>query len=77
MLIDVLAAAAHKMWAHWMEYMLGVCTETEEGDLVIPAKSVKRWRRQMNTEYEQLSEKEKQSDRYVAEQFLWRLYLDA
>lgn len=76
-MIELLANATHKMWSHWMEYMLGQCTETEEGDLVIPAKSAKRWRRQMAMEYEQLTEKEKQSDRDVAEKFLWSLFLSA
>jgi hypothetical protein len=42
----------------------------DEIDMVVPAKLVKRWKRQMETPYSDLSEKEKDSDREQADKVL-------
>ena len=47
-----LAALEHEQWAHWTRYLL---------DHLTP-ENVERWRRQIDTPYEELSEPEKQSD---------------
>ena len=62
---EELAKAAHDLWAHWMRYQFSQCHALEDGSLVIPADKVNRWQRQANTEYEDLSEDEKRSDREV------------
>ena len=49
---DWLADLEHKQWAHWTKYMLDNLTE----------ENIKRWRRQIDTPFEKLTEKEKQSD---------------
>jgi hypothetical protein len=41
-----------------------------DGSLTLPKWAVERWTRQMNTSYENLSEKEKTSDRIEADKFL-------
>ena len=51
--IERLAALEHEQWAHWTKYMLGNLT----------ADNIARWIRQIDTEYGDLSESEKQSDR--------------
>jgi hypothetical protein len=55
-LIEKLAALEHEQWAHWTRYML---------DNLTP-ENIQRWRRQIETPYEDLSEKEKESDRVWA-----------
>jgi hypothetical protein len=55
-----LAALEHEQWAHWTRYLL---------DHLTP-ENVERWRRQIDTPYEQLSEAEKQSDREWADRVL-------
>ena len=55
-LIEKLAALEHEQWAHWTRYML---------DNLTP-ENVQRWRRQIETPYKDLSEKEKESDRVWA-----------
>lgn len=64
------AALAHEMWSGWMKYLFSKCKSTTDGkdnvDMVIPNWAVKRWTRQMNTEYKDLPEEEKQSDREEA-----------
>jgi hypothetical protein len=55
-----LAALEHEQWAHSTGYLL---------DHLTP-ENVERWRRQINTPYEQLSEPEKQSDREWADRVL-------
>ena len=52
-LIERLAAHEHEQWAHWTRYMLDNLTE----------ENIARWRRQIDTAYQDLSEQEKESDR--------------
>ena len=63
------AKTAHDIWAHWMRYMFTQCNPCMDGEMVIPAEKVERWKRQMETEYDDLLESEKQSDREIAERF--------
>jgi hypothetical protein len=55
-----LAALEHEQWANWTRYLLDHLTPED----------VERWRRQIDTPYEQLSEAEKQSDREWADRVL-------
>jgi hypothetical protein len=57
---DRLAALEHEQWAHWTGYLL---------DHLTP-ENVERWRKQIDTPYEHLSEAEKQSDREWADRVL-------
>ena len=51
--LEALAALEHDQWAHWTKYML---------DHLTP-ENIIRWKKQIDTPYEDLSEKEKDSDR--------------
>ena len=73
-LIEQLADKEHASWARWMQYLFSKCkTAPFEGtnnanllaqrDLIIPADLVEHWQHQIDTPYEHLSEREKQSDR--------------
>lgn len=57
------AAVEHEIWSHWMKYMFSVCKNTPSGTVTIPMNLVERWREQMETPYDILSEDEKKSDR--------------
>lgn len=59
---ESLAAYAHDAWSRWMRYLFSKCVETTGGDAIIPAESVARWKRQMETTYADLPGKEKLSD---------------
>lgn len=65
-----LAALAHQQWSGWMTYLLTKVKEGPEGTLIVPAPLVARWRRQMETPYDQLPETEKDSDRVEADRML-------
>ncbi|MCA9330429.1 hypothetical protein KC957_00115 [Candidatus Saccharibacteria bacterium] len=65
-----LAAQQHEIWAHWMQYLFSVCTENDDGTYIIPADKVKRWKYQLDTQYTDLTEDEKQSDREQADKVL-------
>ena len=52
-IIERLAAHEHEQWAHWTRYMLDNLTE----------ENIARWRQQIETDYQDLSESEKESDR--------------
>jgi hypothetical protein len=51
--IEKLAELEHIQWAHWTKYMLNNLTPD----------NIERWKRQIKTPYNDLSEKEKDSDR--------------
>lgn len=55
-IIERLAAHEHEQWAHWTRYMLDNLTE----------ENIARWRQQIETDYQDLSESEKESDRQWA-----------
>jgi hypothetical protein len=66
-LLEDLAELEHSQWAHWTKYMLDRLEQLEkEQDANDPykvQKQIKNWRRQIDTPYDKLSEKEKDSDR--------------
>jgi hypothetical protein len=62
-LIEELSAAQHDSWSNWQRYLHSVSKRKRNGDIVIPASLVDRWERQIATEYKDLSESEKESDR--------------
>ena len=62
-LIEQLADKEHASWSHWMDYLFSQCKSTVEGDAIIPCDLAIRWRRQADTSYADLTEREKQSDR--------------
>lgn len=65
-----LAAYAHNAWSGWWLYAFSKGTVNGDGTLTFPAWAVERWVRQMRTEYADLSEEEKLSDRAEADQML-------
>jgi len=60
-LIEDLAELEHEQWAHWTQYMLDFLNGNIPEDL--KQKRILQWRRQIDTSYKNLSEKEKESDR--------------
>jgi len=67
----------HEIWSSWMKYMFSLCDkekhpfeDKETGNLIIPRAKIKRWKKQIATSYEKLSEKEKQSDRDQVNKFI-------
>lgn len=67
---ETIAAIEHERWSHWQRYLHEQCVANENGSLTIPADLAARWARQMNTPYEALTEKEKDSDREQADAYL-------
>lgn len=66
-----LAEYAHEAWSGWIKYMFGKSVLTfEDGSIVIPANLRYRWQRQANTNYIDLPESEKESDRAEADKML-------
>lgn len=80
---EAIASVQHEIWAHWMKHLFSCCGETDfklpedlseptapPRESVIPADKEKRWQRQIETPYAELSEKEKDSDREQADKVL-------
>lgn len=61
--IEQLASIQHDIWAHWMSYMFSQGDFNEDGSWTMPKEKVERWKRQATTDYTDLAEKEKDSDR--------------
>jgi len=75
---EKLADLCHRQWSGWMEYLFSKCHEEvvpeypskKTGALVIPGWAVERWKRQMETDYSDLSKEEMDSDRTKADKFI-------
>jgi hypothetical protein len=63
--IEALAALEHERWSGWMRYLFSKCGPPDLVDesRPIPKWAVDRWGRQCQTDYQFLSEAEKESDR--------------
>ena len=57
----------HTIWSHWMKYLFCVSKRQADGSVIIPKELVDRWSQQIVTQYNDLTEKEKKSDRDQAE----------
>lgn len=80
-LIEKLAEAMHSIWAHWMTWMFENGGEMQDGGgeyycWMMHQAKYKRWHRQANTPYAELSEEEKESDRKVAKEHVGWLIAD-
>ena len=69
-LMDTLAAVEHERWSHWQRYMHNKCIPQGDGALLIPAEFVKRWEKQIVTQYSELTDAEKESDREQVRKYL-------
>ena len=70
-LLEQVANIQHSIWSHWMEYVFTSCgRRNEDGSFTIPAKFVDRWERQLQTDYSDLTDKEKKSDKEQARYLL-------
>jgi len=72
-LVEDLADVSHQIWSHWMSYMMTQGTYTDMG-WIMPLEKVERWTRQMETDYADLTEREKDSDRSQAHKIMKVLY---
>lgn len=63
-LIEKLSDTEYKSWASWMKYLFNKSKKNPDGSVTIPKESVKRWERQMKTNYKDLTKSEKDSDRH-------------
>lgn len=69
-MLEKIADVQHKIWAHWMAYLFDVSEQNEDGSVNIPADKVSRWKRQVSTQYSDLSTEEKKSDLEQASKLL-------
>jgi len=71
-LFEKLADIEHQRWADWQKYMNSLCIKNKDGSLTIPKDKVEHWQRQIDTDYKDLTEKEKDSDREQVMRY-WKL----
>lgn len=70
-LLDSLADYAHEAWSGWMRYMFYRCGSFRpDGTFRIKKDSVDRWNRLMQTNFNHLTAKEKESDYVEAEKMI-------
>lgn len=69
-LLEELSALEHERWSHWQSYMHGKCSKQNDGSLIIPAELVSHWEDQIRTDYSDLTEEEKESDREQVKKYL-------
>ena len=66
---ELIAEVSHEIWSHWMRYLFSRCEDDDLG-IIIDRWDAKRWEKQINTAYEDLTEREKDSDREQADKIL-------
>lgn len=69
-LLELFADLEHDSWSRWMIYLFSKSRLCEDGSMVIPPDLVRRWKRQSSTQYDDLTEREKESDRIESRKFL-------
>ena len=70
MLRESLADYAHDAWSGWMQYLFDKSRRNPDGSVTIPPDLVTRWKRQMLTDYADLSANEQASDLAEADKML-------
>ena len=58
----LMAQYAHDVWSRWMKYLFTKGRLNKSGSFTIKKDSVDRWQRQMNTDFYDLPDEEKESD---------------
>jgi hypothetical protein len=69
-MVEIVASLVHDIWSRWMEYVFSKAVLNEDGSYTIPVEFVDRWQRQIDTFYEDLTEKERYSDKEFAKEIL-------
>lgn len=62
---EEIASWIHDLWCGWMKYLFKKSEEKEDGSVVISKENVKRWKRQTYSDYSELPDNEKDSDREI------------
>ncbi|MDD3341681.1 MAG: hypothetical protein PHN72_05800 [Bacilli bacterium] len=65
-IIEKLSDYEHNRWARWQKHLFSKSIKNYDGSITIPKEYVDRWTRQINTNYCDLSNNEKESDRREA-----------
>lgn len=73
---EELAAYAHQQWTGWMDYLFSKCQQKIDGTMIIPKWAVDRWKDQIITDYQDLSETEKDADRAEADGMIKIISID-
>lgn len=68
--IEDLSDLEHESWSSWMKYLFSVSKKNDDGTVTIPKNKVERWKRQAETDYDDLTNKEKESDRKEVRKFM-------
>jgi hypothetical protein len=69
-LADQLAAIEHERWSHWQRHLHSKGERQPDGSILLPAGLVARWEKQAATDFVDLSEREKESDREQVNRYL-------
>lgn len=69
-ILEELADNEHSRWANWQKYVHSKCIKNKDGSLTIPKEYVDHWNYEINTEYKDLPENIKESDRKEARKIL-------
>ena len=67
---EALADYAHQAWSGWMRYLFSKCINGPDYSMLIPSHLKTRWYRQVDTDYSNLPDEEKESDRQEADRML-------
>lgn len=64
------AELEHARWARWQAHVFARATKNQDGSYTISASDAERWQRQIDADYKDLSEPEKESDRREVREYI-------
>jgi hypothetical protein len=68
--LNVFADVQHEIWASWMKFLFTQGWDQADGTFKIKSEKVRRWKRQMETSFADLTEEERETDRHVVEEHM-------
>ena len=71
---QALAWVQHNIWSHWMRHLFEVSHLNDDNTVTIPSEKVGCWKRQMEADYFDLPEEERESDQFQADKIIYFLY---
>ncbi len=69
-LLERLASIEHERWSHWQRYLHDQGDRRDDGSLLLSGDLIERWEKQIATDYADLSDQEKESDREQVRRYL-------
>lgn len=67
--LEQMADITHDVWRHWMKHLFTQGYIKPDGSFIVKPEAVRRWKKQISLDYHDLTEREKQTDKKIVNDF--------